>query len=239
MKFHSQIANNYLRLHEEVNEKLVLCGRNPGEVRVILVAKHQAIENINAAIEAGAQDFAENYPEQLLPKLPLLQNIAIIRWHLIGHVQSRKAGLVMENFDYLHSLDSLRLARLLEAHQMGGKPQLPVLLEINLGGEATKSGYKVGTTREYDMFVKDIQGMQQLSHLSIKGLMTMPPYTSDGKTSRVYFIQLRRLLDKINHSIPGLKLTELSMGTSQDYLVAIEEGATFIRIGTRVFGERK
>lgn len=239
MKFHNQVSINYFKLQEEVNAKLVQCGRNPGEVHVILVTKRQSIEKINAANEAGAQDFAENFPEQLLLKLPLLQDSVNIRWHMIGHVQSRKARLVMENFNYLHSMDSLRLAQLLEAHHKDGKPQLPVLLEINQSGEASKTGYKVGTAGEYEMLVEDIQSMQQLSHLTLKGLMTMPPYTIDGETSRVYFIQLRRLLDKINHSIPGLKLTELSMGTSQDYLVAIEEGATFIRIGTRVFGERK
>ncbi len=187
----------------------------------------------------GQADFAENYPEMLVPKLEDIKESASIKWHMIGHIQSRKANLVMDHFDYVHSLDSLKIAhRLQRRGEETGRSQI-VLVEVNLGQEETKNGYRVGNSEEYDIFISDILEISKLSMLSIKGLMTMPPITDDGEESRKHFIGLRRLLEKVNNENLNLQLTELSMGTSQDFKIAIEEGATMLRIGTLVFGERQ
>ena len=158
---------------------------------------------------------------------------------MIGHIQSRKANIVMDHFDYVHSMDSLKIAQRLQRRgEETGRSQI-VLVEVNLGQEETKNGYRVGNSEEYDIFISDILEISKLSMLSIKGLMTMPPITNDGEESRKYFIGLRRLLEKVNNENLNLQLTELSMGTSQDFKIAIEEGATMLRIGTLVFGERQ
>jgi hypothetical protein len=233
------ISENYHILREEVRRTAEKCGRSPDGIKVVLVTKYQPVERINAAIEAGADQLAENYPELLIPKLPLITNASRIKWHMIGHIQSRKTDLVMDHFDYVHSVHSLKIAQRMQNRGEEKKHILPILLEVNLSGEESKNGYRVAAPQEYETFLTNIREISVMSHLELRGLMVMPPFTESSEDSRKYFSDLRLLLDKVNSEIPGLDLIELSMGTSQDYQVAIEEGATLLRIGTLVFGERK
>jgi pyridoxal phosphate enzyme (YggS family) len=233
------VRDNYLHLKDDIAEASIRCGRELSEISAVLVAKYQPVQKINAAIDAGACHFAENYPEKLIPKLPEIKESSSIKWHMIGHIQSRKANIVMDHFDYVHSIDSLKIAQRLQRRgEETGRSQI-VLVEVNLGQEETKNGYRVGNSEEYDIFISDILEISKLSMLSIKGLMTMPPITDDGEESRKYFSCLRRLSEKVNNENLNLQLTDLSMGTSQDFRIAIEEGATMLRIGTLVFGERQ
>ena len=238
-KIELTVRVNYLHLKDEIAKATIQCGRELSEISAVLVAKYQPAQKINAAIDAGACHFAENYPEKLIPKLPEIKESSLIKWHMIGHIQSRKTNIVMDHFDYVHSIDSLKIAQRLQRRgEETGRSQI-VLVEVNLGQEETKNGYRVGNSEEYDIFISDILEISKLSMLSIRGLMTMPPITNDGEESRKYFIGLRRLLEKVNSENLNLQLTELSMGTSQDFRIAIEEGATMLRIGTLVFGERQ
>jgi pyridoxal phosphate enzyme (YggS family) len=235
----AMVKENYLRLKEEIAETSMQCGRELSEISPVLVTKHQPVQKINAAIVAGACHFAENYPEMLIPKLPEIIESSSIKWHMIGHIQSRKTNMVMDHFDYVHSIDSLKIAHRLQRRGEETDRRLTVLVEVNLGQEETKNGYRVGNSEQYDIFISDILEISKLSMLSIKGLMTMPPFTQNAEDSRHYFIGLRRLKEKVNNENLNFHLTELSMGTSQDFRVAIEEGATLLRIGTLVFGERQ
>lgn len=233
------IADNYQSLLEEIHTTALKSNRDPASITPVLVTKFQPVEKIVEAINCGALDFAENYPEKLLPKLPGLPVDSRIRWHMIGHLQSRKARIVCEHFDCFHSLDSLKLAQVLSVVLEETDRILPVMIEINLSGEETKHGFRVVLPGDYERLCGDIQKISKFGHLKVTGLMTMPPFTSDPETSREFFTNLRNLKERLNKEFPGLSLAQLSMGSSQDFKVGIEEGATFIRIGTYVFGERE
>lgn len=234
----NSISENYHNLCNDVRQTAEKSGRSPDDIKIVLVAKHQPIAKINAAIQAGADQLAENYPELLIPKLKDIIDLDKIKWHMIGHIQSRKTNLVMDHFDYVHSIHDLHIALRLEKRGFEGSREMPVLLEVNLGGEESKNGYRVDTRIGYQTFMADIISISKMAQLKLRGLMVMPPYTLAAEESRKYFKELRVLLEKVNHELPALTLNELSMGTSQDYKVAIEEGATMLRIGTLVFGER-
>jgi PLP dependent protein len=238
-KIEQTVRDNYLRLNNDISKTSMRCGRELSEISPILVTKYQSVQKINAAIDAGAIHFAENYPEMLIPKLPEINESASIIWHMIGHIQSRKANLVMDHFDYAHSVDSLKVAERLQRRGEETDRHLTILVEVNLGEEATKNGYRVSKSEEYDLFISDIDEISKLSRLTVKGLMTMPPITQHAEESRQYFFGLRKLMEKVNSENSNLNFSELSMGTSQDYRIAIEEGATMLRIGTLVFGERQ
>lgn len=232
------ISGKFLDLCEDVRKTAEKCGRSAEDIKIVLVTKHQPVEKINAAIKAGANHLAENYPELLLPKLLEIVSSSKVNWHMIGHIQSRKTDLIMDHFDYVHSIHSVKIAQRLQTRGIENLRSIPVLLEVNVSGEESKNGYRLSTMQEYESFLSDVHTISEMSHLKLSGLMVMPPFTKNSEESRKYFADLRVLLEKVNHDLPGLQLTELSMGTSQDYQVAIEEGATLLRIGTLVFGER-
>jgi PLP dependent protein len=211
--------------------------RNPQEVRLITVSKSQPIEVVEAAILAGAQNLGENYAELAAPKIEALGNYSQINWHMIGHVQARKARLVCENFQYVHSLDSLKLAEKYNAicQEMGRI--LPVLLELNLAAEETKSGWHVEGGDITHLFV-EFEQIFQLPHLKVRGLMTMPPLDADPEKGRVYFHQLAKLRDQLQGMYAHIEWADLSMGTSADYEIAVQEGATYVRVGQAILGPR-
>jgi pyridoxal phosphate enzyme (YggS family) len=161
-----------------------------------------------------------------------------VEWHMIGHCQSRKAGLVAARFDMMHSLDSLKLAgklsRALQEHQR----TLPVLLEMNVSGEENKGGWEAWDEEQWERLIPEIEQILMLETLKIKGLMTMPPLFENPEAVRPYFIRLRRLRDWLAGKLPQISWEELSMGTSADFCVGIEEGATYVRIGTAILGSR-
>jgi pyridoxal phosphate enzyme (YggS family) len=197
------------------------------------------LETIQAAIEAGIHILGENYPEEGVMKIQSLPAQTGVEWHMIGHVQSRKAHLVADHFALLHSLDSLKLARRLDRFAAEGNRTLPVLLELNVGGEESKSGWDASNEAHWETVLPEIAKLLELAHLRIQGLMTMPPLETDPQAARRYFQRLRSLRDQLASQFPQADWRELSMGTSSDFQVAVEEGATLIRVGTAIVGARK
>ncbi|MEP0807576.1 MAG: YggS family pyridoxal phosphate-dependent enzyme [Chloroflexota bacterium] len=214
-------------------------GRAPEQVRLVVVTKSQPLEVVQAAIEAGVRILGENYPEEGVTKIQSLPPQSGVEWHMIGHVQSRKARLVAEHFALLHSLDSLKLAQRLDRFAAEQNRILPVLLEFNVGGEATKAGWNASDESAWSVFLPDVEAILDLPSLRVHGLMTMPPLETDPNDARRFFQRLRRLRDHLASRFPQADWRELSMGTSADYPVAVEEGATLVRVGTAIVGARK
>jgi pyridoxal phosphate enzyme (YggS family) len=233
------IRENYQYTLDQIATAARKSGRSPEDIKLVVVTKSQPVEVVQAAIEAGARTLGENYPEEGVTKIQSLHNQSGVEWHMIGHVQSRKARLVAEHFELLHSLDSLKLAQRLDRFAAENNRILPVLLEFNVGGEATKSGWDASDKAQWDKFLPDIQSVLDLSHLSIRGLMTMPPLGSGPEDSRRFFQHLRLLRDHLASLYPEATWKQLSMGTSADYTVAVEEGATLVRVGTAIVGVRR
>jgi len=227
----TEIAERYRALLERVRRAAEAAGRDPHGIVLVAVSKRMAPERIEAAYRAGARDFGENYVQEALSKVDRLPPDA--RWHMIGHLQSNKARRAVETFAWIHSLDRPSLGDALEKAAAARNRTVDVLIQVNVGGEATKSG-------------TDAEGAQALlgragdwPHLRIRGLMTIPPYRADPEEVRPYFRALRELRDRLQAGAPpGVRLEHLSMGMSHDFPVAIEEGATMVRVGTAIFGER-
>ena len=234
----SAIGERYLRVSEEVQNAAQRAGREPGAVRLVVVTKTHPAENVRLAIEAGARDLGENYVEDALPKIEALGRVDGLRWHMIGHVQSRKADLIATHFHMLHSLDGLKLAGRLDRFAGEAGRRLPVLLEVNVSGEQSKFGYPAWTEKQWESLRAEIDPLCKLPNLEIRGLMTMPPYADEPEDSRPYFRRMRSLQMHLSQHFPQLVWKELSMGTSTDYRVAVEEGATLVRVGTAVMGPR-
>ncbi|MCX6065197.1 MAG: YggS family pyridoxal phosphate-dependent enzyme, partial [Chloroflexi bacterium] len=161
-----------------------------------------------------------------------------LTWHMIGHVQSRKADLVAQNFNFMHSLDSLKLAIRLERFAAEAGLILPVLLECNVSGEESKFGYAAFDPAQLETLRLEAQQIAQLPHLEIRGLMTMPPLYDDAEKTRPFFRRLVELRERLSKQIPSVNWDELSMGTSADFVAAVEEGATIVRVGTAILGVR-
>ena len=205
-------------------------GRDPGAVRLVAVSKTVDLERIRAALDAGQDLFGENYLQEAREKIAVLGRQ--VSWHLVGSLQSNKAREAVALFDLIHAVDRLKLARALDAAAARlGKVQ-DVLIQVNQAGEATKSGV------EPEAAPALLQEVARLPHLKVLGLMTMPPWFPDPEAARPCFKALRDLRDHLR-GLTGLPLTELSMGMSGDFAVAVEEGATLVRVGTAIFGSRR
>jgi pyridoxal phosphate enzyme (YggS family) len=202
-------------------------GRDASSIRLVLASKTQPSEAIRAAANAGARDFGENYVQEAIAKRAELSDLTEIRWHLIGHLQTNKAKVAASGFALIHSVDSVRLAEALARAQPS--PRVHALIEVNLGGEASKTGVAPDGVAAILDAARD--------KLEIDGLMTIPPPASTAEAARPFFAQLRELRDRLATQ-SGYALSELSMGMTDDFEVAIEEGATIVRIGRAVFGER-
>ena len=234
----ASIRENYLHTLEKINTAAHRSSRDPNDIRLVVVTKTQPIEIVQAAIEAGVTIFGENYPEEAVMKIQSLSAQSGVEWHMIGHVQSRKARLVADRFALLHSLDSLKLAQRLNRFAAEDDRVVPALLEFNVGGEESKSGWNAADESHWDIWLPDIQSILELPNLSVHGLMTMPPLGTVPEESRRFFLRLRLLRDHLASRFPQVDWHELSMGTSADYEVAVEEGATLVRIGTAIVGAR-
>jgi PLP dependent protein len=233
-----QIKERYESTLEKIANSAKKAGRNPDSVKLVVVTKAQPVEIVRAAIEAGAKILGENYAEEGVTKIQSLSSFSAVEWHMIGHVQSRKAQLVAEHFNFLHSLDSIKLAKRLDRFCGEAKRTLPVLLEFNVGGEESKGGWDAFDETRWNDLLTDINEILSLPNLQIRGLMAMPPLGDDAEFSRPFFQKLKRLQEFLGKQFPQVDFTELSMGTSSDYEVAVEEGATFVRVGTAIVGER-
>jgi PLP dependent protein len=202
-------------------------GRDASSIRLVLASKTQPSEAIRAAYQAGARDFGENYVQEAIAKRTDLADLTEIRWHLIGHLQTNKAKTAASAFSLIHSVDSVRLAETLARAQPS--PRVHALIEVNLGDEASKTGVAPDSVAT---ILDAARGK-----VEIDGLMTIPPPAPTAEASRPYFARLREMRDRLATE-SGYALSELSMGMTDDFEVAIEEGATIVRIGRAVFGER-
>lgn len=233
------IRENHQRVLDQIANAARRSNRDPDDIRLVVVTKTQPIEIVQAAIEAGVRIFGENYPEEGVMKIQSLPTQSGVEWHMIGHVQSRKARLVADHFALLHSLDSLKLARRLDRFAAESSRGLPALLEFNVGGEESKSGWDASDESRWNALLPEIAELLDLPNLRIRGLMTMPPLGTDSEESRRFFLRLRLLRDHLASQFPQADWRELSMGTSTDFEVAVEEGATLVRVGTAIVGARK
>jgi hypothetical protein len=234
----TQIRERYQATLERMAVAARASGRNPESVRLVVVTKAQPLEVVQAAVQAGAHLLGENYPEESVSKISSFGPESGVEWHMIGHVQSRKARLVIEHFDLLQSLDSLKLAERLNRMAKEAGRVLPVMLEFNVGGEESKYGWPATHEKDWPAFYPDIDTILGFENLQIRGLMTMPPLEINPEDARIYFRTLRLLREHLAARYPQADWRELSMGTSADYEVAVQEGATLVRIGTAIVGPR-
>jgi pyridoxal phosphate enzyme (YggS family) len=233
----SVIRERYQHVLDQINEATVRSGRSAEDVRLVVVSKSQPLEVVHAAIAAGVTILGENYAEEAALKITALPE-AGVEWHMIGHVQSRKANLVAEHFSWLHSLDSVKLAGRLDRYCDGLGRTLPVLLQVNISGEESKFGFPAWDERHWPDLESEVEQIMEFPRLQLRGLMTMPPFYDDPEQTRPYFQRLRRLLYFIKGRFPQIDWKELSMGTSADFTTAIEEGATYVRVGQAILGPR-
>ena len=233
------IRERYLQTLDRISVAARSVNRNPDDVKLVVVTKTQPLEVVQAAVEAGVGIFGENYPEEGVMKIQSMLGQIGVEWHMIGHVQSRKAKLVAEHFNLVHSLDSLKLAARLDRFAGEFGRVLPVLLEFNVGGEQSKSGWNVTDVVMLDALMPEMEALLALQHLQVRGLMTMPPLGEEPESARMYFQKLVRLRDILAKRFPQADWSALSMGTSTDYEVAVQEGATMVRVGTAIVGVRQ
>lgn len=233
-----QIKSNYQKVVEQVEWAARSSGRNAGDIKVVVVTKKKSIITIHNAIRAGIKTFGENYADEAVPKINSINLSSEIHWHMIGHIQSRKARLVIEYFDYVHSLDSIKLAKRLNKFAEDLNKSMPTLVEFNISGEDAKYGFPAWREDSWSELLPSIEKILDHTHLIIRGLMTIPPYFSDPEQSRPYFQKLVRLQSFLQSNFPDNSWAELSMGMSADYQIAVEEGATWVRIGQAILGKR-
>jgi hypothetical protein len=233
----SAIRERYQRVLSQIAEATTRSGREEGTVRLVVVSKSQPLEVVRAAIVAGASILGENYAEEAVAKITALPEAAV-EWHMIGHVQSRKADLVAGHFSMLHSLDSVKLAGRLDQYCNETGRTLPVLLEVNVSGEESKFGFPGWDERRWPDLEPVFTQIMAFPRLRLRGLMTMPPFYDDPEQTRPYFQRLRQLQIFLSERFPQVEWAELSMGTSVDFIAAIEEGATYVRVGQAILGPR-
>jgi PLP dependent protein len=229
------IADNIAQVRERVAAAARRAGRNPDLITLMAVGKTFPAERIHEAYVAGLRVFGENRVQEFAGKAAALRDLPDAEWHLIGHLQTNKAAKAAELFDAIDSVDSVRMAEKLNASAESAGKTLSVLIEINVGGERAKSGVAAGS----DELEEILRAGPRWGNLKIRGLMTIPPYAEDPEGSRRYFCELRRIRDGLAaRALPQISMDVLSMGMSHDFEVAIEEGATCVRVGTAIFGSR-
>jgi pyridoxal phosphate enzyme (YggS family) len=228
------LFNNIKGLYRRISHAAMRAGREPHEVALIAVTKTVDSEAVISAVEAGLRDFGESRVQEASEKIADLKfrmPDSKIRWHLIGHLQKNKAKMAVELFDVVHSVDSIELAEALDRHAEKAGKRLTIFIQVKLSDEESKYGIFKENIASY------IEKISQLKNLCLEGLMTIPPFFEDPEMARPYFRELREIRDSAGSG--GFRLKELSMGMSNDFEVAIEEGATMVRVGTAIFGERK
>ena len=233
--FGVSISANIAELQERIVHTARRAGRSADEITLMAVTKTHPPERILEAYEAGLRIFGENRVQEFAGKASALASLSGAEWHMIGHLQTNKADKTVELFSAVDSVDSLKLAEKLNAAAQACGKRLPILIEINIGGEEAKSGVAVGS-QELEAL---LQAAPRLEALEFRGLMTVPPYTDDPEGARPYFRKLRELRDTIaSRKLPAISMDVFSIGMSHDFEIAIEEGSTCVRVGTSIFGER-
>jgi pyridoxal phosphate enzyme (YggS family) len=229
------LAENIAAVRERLAAAARRASRNPGDITLMGVSKTFPADAIRQAYVAGLRVFGENRVQEFSAKAAALRDLPGAEWHLIGHLQTNKAVKAVELFDTVDSVDSLRAAEKLNTLAASAARTLPILIEINVGGEVAKNGLAPDSGE----LEKILQSAPHWPSLKVRGLMTVPPYSEDSEGSRPYFRQLRQLRDRIAaRKLPSVGTEVLSMGMSHDFEVAIEEGSTCVRVGTAIFGDR-
>jgi PLP dependent protein len=230
---YDEIAENLHEVRQRIADAAERADRDPAQVNLVVVSKTRSIDEIRAAIEAGARDLGENYVQEMEEKAEALSG-EDVRWHAIGHMQTNKVRKIADFVALVHSVDSSRVAREIDKRAGGGGREVPVLVQVNVSGEESKFGVD-DEERAHALAVE----LGELEHARLMGLMTMPPYSEDPDGNRPYFVALRGLRDRlVDRGIPEESMQHLSMGMTCDYEAAVEEGATFVRVGTAIFGPR-
>ncbi|HEY6364396.1 MAG TPA: YggS family pyridoxal phosphate-dependent enzyme [Candidatus Binatia bacterium] len=226
------VTANYCKIIERIREAALKAGRDPQEIKLLAAAKSQSIESIRAAIAAGVRLVGENYVQEAEHKRQAISEP--VEWHMIGHLQRNKVPLALKTFDLVQSLDSTALALELEKEGKKRGKTVRTLIEVNLGDEQSKSGVA------QDAVMELLKRVGDLAHLRVEGFMAIPPFRENPEEVRPFFNALKNLQAELQClKIPNVVLNELSMGMTHDYAVAVEEGATIVRIGTALFGPRK
>ncbi len=226
------IARNLEAVYKGIARATQQAGRKPESVTLIAVSKTKPVELIRQAIAAGQLDFGENYAQEMRDKTAEIDDPEV-RWHFIGHLQTNKVKYLARSVSLIHSVDSLKLAREISKRAQTEARDIEVLIELNLGSEATKTGIESAKAEE---LIRSVAGLE---NIKVCGLMTMPPFFADPEDSRPFYRQLRQIRDELQNVLGSeVDLSRLSMGMSHDYEVAIAEGATLVRVGTAIFGER-
>jgi PLP dependent protein len=231
------IRERYERVLARIEAAAVGSDHDPKTIRLVVVSKSQPLAVVQAALEAGITRLGENYAEEAVGKIAALPQSGV-EWHMIGHVQSRKADLISTHFSMLHSLDGLKLAARLDRFCRERDRILPVLLEFNVSGEESKFGLPAWDESRWPDLDPELEQILALPYLKVSGLMTMPPFFVDPERSRPYFKRLRRLQEYLAGRFSQTQWADLSMGTSVDYETAIQEGATYVRVGQAILGPR-
>jgi pyridoxal phosphate enzyme (YggS family) len=222
-----EIARRYRQVKERIGQACARARRPAESVRLVLAGKTNPPAALRAAYAAGAREFGENYVQEAVTKRTALADLKDIRWHLIGRLQSNKARVAVETFDIIQTLDRARLAAAIA--RIRARPAMPMLIEVNIAGEPSKSG---AAPERLEELIEASRGL-----VDLRGLMALPPAAEAPEASRRWFAALRKLRDRMR-ARSGLELPELSMGMTDDFEIAIEEGATIVRVGRAVFGER-
>lgn len=242
MKNQEEIHARFKKVRDLIDSAARSAGRDPRGIRLVVVTKAHSIEVVREAVRGGARLLGENYAEEAIPKIEAIKHSDLgdsrVEWHMIGHVQSRKAKIVAEQFAFLHSLDRIKLARRLNRFCEEKNRILPVLLQVNVSGEESKFGLPATNDKEWYDLLSTVEKLLEFSNLKIQGLMTIPPFLNDMERIRSYFRRLKGLQKYLKKHISQVQWDELSMGMSSDYEVAIQEGATMLRIGEAILGPR-
>ncbi len=232
-----RMALSLQSIHGNIHEAASCSGRDDASVRIVAISKGQSASSIQLAYDLGMRDFGENRVEEGLEKIAKLEKLAGIVWHMVGHIQSRKAKEIPANFHMVHSVDRLKIARQLNRSSEEVGVKLPVFIECNTSGEESKFGWSVFDRESWRLIYEDLSEIANFPHLRVLGFMTMAPWVQDDAIIRTSFRRLREFRDDYReYSDSDWK--ELSMGMTDDYTVAIEEGSTVVRIGRAIFGER-
>jgi pyridoxal phosphate enzyme (YggS family) len=231
------IKKNIISVQERIYKSAKSAGRDPSEIELIAVTKQKPAVLVKELAENGINKIGESYLKEALFKIDLLKNYPI-EWHMVGTIQSGKAKQMIQNFDQIHSVDRIKLAREINKKSADYERIFPIYLECNVSGEETKHGWKVWNKKQWDIVLSDIEEILDMKSVKVKGLMMMAPYSINPEDSRPYFIKLRRFQEFLDSRYPNRGLTGLSMGMSGDFEVAVQEGASVVRIGTALLGTR-
>jgi PLP dependent protein len=234
-----QLVENIAHIQERIALAAQRAGRDPAEITLVAVSKTHPAQTVAAAAQAGLVDFGENRLEEAGPKMQAVP-VDGLRWHMIGHVQSRKAAeAAAAGFALIHSVDSLKLAQRLSRQAAAAGHIQPILLECNVSGEASKAGFAAQAEERWGQLLPELAAVVALPGLQVRGVMTMAPLGAEPEAARPYFARLRKLRDYLKINLPQGAWRELSMGMTDDFEVAIGEGATLVRIGRAIFGQRE